>query len=283
MRPGIEIDQLRTFCEVADTLSFTKAASRINRVQSAVSSKIRRLEATVGAQLFERNRRQVELTAEGEKLLQYARRVLRLTAEVRAEFDLLALEGTVRVGMTATTSHFLPEILTRFAQAHPRVELEVLCDLSWELLDAYDEGRLDLALVTQNCGRSGGEVVRKEPLVWVTANGHHPEHEDPLPLAVFAKGCIFRDAVLRAVDSIDRPWRIAFSSPNFNGVSAAITSGFAIGALAKSTVPRNFRILGAKDGMPKLPSFSVLMFSDREFAAEPVKRLADEITGCLAH
>lgn len=274
MSVSLDLEQLRAFCEVAETRSFTKAAARLHRVQSAVSAKVKCLEAQLGVQLFERNRRRVTLTPPGERLLQHARRMLRLNVEIQAEFRSCAIAGTIRAGVTGTTVCFLAPILKRFSSIYPRIEVQVICDLSFRLLEAYDKGHIDLALVTQDSGRQGGDVARVERLVWVAAAQHCAEEEDPLPLAVFGKGCIFRDAVLRSLDATGRPWRIAFSSPSNHGVLAAISSGVAIGAVAQSMVLKNFRILGEREGLPELPSFDVRLFWNRQLSPEPVQRFA---------
>ena len=78
MAAPLDLDQLQTFIAIVDSGSFTKAADRVFKTQSAVSMQMRRLEERVGKQLFIKDGRGNRLTAEGEKLLNYARRIIRL-------------------------------------------------------------------------------------------------------------------------------------------------------------------------------------------------------------
>ncbi|MFN3443504.1 MAG: LysR family transcriptional regulator, partial [Rhizobium rosettiformans] len=98
MSAPLDIDQLQTFIAIVDTGSFTKAAGRVFKTQSAVSMQMRRLEERVGKQLFIKDGRGNRLTADGDKLLNYARRIIRLNSEAIAAFDDNRLEGTLRIG-----------------------------------------------------------------------------------------------------------------------------------------------------------------------------------------
>ena len=127
MNAPLDLDQLQTFIAISDTGSFTKAADEVFRTQSAVSMQMRRLEERIGKALFEKDGRTNRLTAEGERLLAYARRMLRLNRETLAAFDDQSLEGQVRIGMPDDyADRFLPEIMGRFARSNPRIEMSVI-------------------------------------------------------------------------------------------------------------------------------------------------------------
>jgi len=272
----LDLDLLRAFVTVAETGSFTRAAHRLGRVQSAVSMQIKRLESLVGGQLFERRRGAVVLSGQGEVLLAHARRMLALNEEALADLGRAAIEGGVRLGSADTASVFLPGILARFAQSYPRAQLEVRCDRSWHILDALEAGDLDLALATQCCGRSGGEVVRREPLVWVTAAPHLAE-EAALPLALFAQGCDYREAAMQALDGAGRRWRMAYNSTSVHGVRAAVAAGVAVAALPRSTVERGMHLLGPEDGLPPLPDYEIFLHLPPGRAAALIAHLAEII------
>lgn len=87
MAAPLDIDQLRTFTTIVDMGSFTRAADEVNKTQSAVSMQMRRLEERVGKTLFEKNGRVNRLTGDGERLLAYARKLVRLNNETLAAFD----------------------------------------------------------------------------------------------------------------------------------------------------------------------------------------------------
>src|SRR5712671_884493 len=98
LAPALDLDQLRTFLAIADSGSFTRAAGAVSKTQSAVSMQMRRLEERIGKPIFARNGRASKLTDEGERLLGYARRMIRLSEETLAAFDETELQGSVRLG-----------------------------------------------------------------------------------------------------------------------------------------------------------------------------------------
>jgi DNA-binding transcriptional LysR family regulator len=277
----LEIDLLRSFVTVAETRHFTLAAQRLNRTQSAVSMQVKRLEQVVGARLFSRTKRMVRLTAEGEAFRRYANRMLRLNDETLAHFGRPSLQGRVRVGATDTSMCFLPPVLSRFAQAYPLIEFEIRCERSWEALDALDAGEVDLALVTQPCGRTGGETVRRDPLAWAAAQGSVADEIDPLPLALFGPGCIYREAALRALEGHGRAWRHAYNSPSRDGLDVAVSAGLAVTIIPESALPATWRILKPESGFPDLPDMEILMYRARDDASGPASAFADAVTETL--
>jgi DNA-binding transcriptional LysR family regulator len=159
----LDLDQLRTFVAIAESGSFTRAADVVHKTQSAVSMQMRRLEERIGKPIFTRDGRASRLSEEGERLLGYARRMVRLSDETVAAFDDTELSGSVRLGTPDDyADRFLPEILARFARSNPRVEVSVVCEPSLTLMDMSRRGEIELAIVT-NCGEMATEVVRQEP------------------------------------------------------------------------------------------------------------------------
>ena len=280
--PNLDIDLLRAFVAVAETGSFTRAAGRLGRVQSAVSMQVKRLEEVAGQRLFDRSRRKVALSPDGEVLLGYARRMLALNQAALSDLGQSAVAGTVRLGSADTAAYFLPGILARFARAYPRVQLEVHCDRSWHLLDVLDAGELDLALVTQQGERVGGRTLRREPLVWASARGQAAHELDPLPLAVFAQGCAYRAAAMDALDRAGRRWRVAYSSTSVAGVQAAAMTGLAVGVLPQSTLLKGMRVLGEDDHLPPLTGYAITLHARAGAQPAPAARLADDIAAQLA-
>jgi DNA-binding transcriptional LysR family regulator len=254
MTVNLDIDLLRTFVAIADSGSFTRAADTVHRTQSAVSMQVKRLEEVVGKPVFHRDGRRVRLTAGGEALLGYARRILRLHEEAAATLSQPELVGTVRVGTPDDyVMRFLPSILARFAQAYPRVQVAVHCAPSHQLSARLANGELDLTLVTRNPGEEMGEILRREPTVWGTSERHLAHEEEPLPLALFQEGCFVREAALRALDDAGRNYRVAYSSPSITGIHAAVSAGLAVTALARSILPPGVRALAVEEGFPPLP------------------------------
>ena len=281
MSANLDIDLLRAFTTVAECRHFTLAAERLQRTQSAVSMQVKRLESRVGARLFERSTRGVRLTADGEAFRRYAQGLLRLNDEALAAFGRPSVQGRVRLGATDTTMCLLPPILSRFAEAYPLVELEIRCERSWEALTALEAGELDLALVTQSCGHTGGELLCREPLVWATARDSAVDELEPLPLALFGPGCVYREAALKALDTAGRSWRHAYNSASRDGLDVAVSAGLAVTATPLSALPSEWRVLGSDRGFPPLPEMDVLLYHATGEASAPVATLADVIAESL--
>jgi DNA-binding transcriptional LysR family regulator len=167
MKPPLDLDQLQTFITIADTGSFTRAAEEVHRTQSAVSMQMRRLEERIGKPLFEKDGRSNKLSEEGEKLLSYARRMMRLNRETLAAFD---DEQSGRPRSASARRTTMPTGSCRrswrgFARSNPRVELSVICEPTPGLREHIKRGNLDIALVTHNDERAiGGGAARAAAL-----------------------------------------------------------------------------------------------------------------------
>src|ERR1700746_3899224 len=144
----IDVDQLRTFIAIAETGSFTKAAEVVHKTQSAVSMQMKRLEERLARPIFARDGRASKLTEDGERLLDYARRIVKLNVETIAAFS-DELTGRVRLGVPDDyADRYLPEIMARFSRAYPGVELTVICEPSSALFERIDANELALEIVT---------------------------------------------------------------------------------------------------------------------------------------
>jgi DNA-binding transcriptional LysR family regulator len=178
----MELRQLTTFVAVAETGGFGRAADRLHVVQSAVSATVRGLEAELGARLFERTTRRVELSDAGRALLPEARRVLAAAAIARDAVDQVGsgLRGSVTIGtMQAQGMRALsvPALLADFLADHPDVEVSMRHPGgSARTADEVREGSLDLAFVALPPGRRPGlrlTLLAGEPMALVCSS-HHP-------------------------------------------------------------------------------------------------------------
>ena len=274
MQPVLDIDLLRTFIAIAETGSFTAAARRVHRTQSAVSMQIKRLEDLLGRQLLDRQSRASPLTTHGELLLDHARRIIRAHQEALAAFEAMQLQGNVTVGSPDDyASTFLPRILARFAETHPAVHVNVVCEPSMTLLERLQDGSVDLALVTEGSGESGGTVLHREPLVWVTSARHTAHLQDPLPLAVFHAGCCFRRWAIERLAASGRRFRIAYTSLSMAGIYAALEAGLAFSAEVRSNVRPGLRMLGPAEGFPELPEVGITLQRSPHAAGALIDRL----------
>ena len=261
--PLLESDVLRTFVAIAiaDSGSFTRTAAQVFRSTAAVSLQIKRLEETLGQRLFSREARRVQLTAEGELLLGYARRLLKLNEEAVARFLTPTLTGRVRFGTPNDIGdRVLPSVLTLFACSHPAVEVEVNVGRSVDLVAKLDAGELDLTLI--NAGNDGlddarGEVIYSQELVWAVRDGGLAMQRSPLPLALANPGCAWRRTALDALDRQGLAYRIAYSCEQCAGQEAAMTADLAIAPFPRSLVKPPLRRLGAEQGLPALGEYHI--------------------------
>ncbi|MEZ5862544.1 MAG: LysR substrate-binding domain-containing protein [Geminicoccaceae bacterium] len=283
MPAALDPDCLRSLVAIAETGSFTAAGERVHRTQSAVSMQMRRLESQLGQKLFQKLGREARLTPEGLLLLGHARRILKAQSEALAAFDRQALDGEVTIAAPDDyAASFLPGILVRFAAHHPRVRVNLLSLTSNEANRRVERGEIDLALVTQGHGETGGVVLHREPLVWVGAVGQCAQDEDPLPLAVFHDTCSFRRHAIEALDAVGRGWRIAYTNQSIAGVFAAVETGLAVGTILASNLRPGLQVLGAADGLPALPEVTVLMVRRPDAASSLLDALAEHVAAGVA-
>jgi DNA-binding transcriptional LysR family regulator len=284
MIPNLDIDLMKTFLAISDTGSFTRAAEEVNKTQSAVSMQMKRLEELLGRPLFSRDGRAIRFTPDGERLIEYARRLVTINDEAVSAFTRPELTGTVRFGTPDDyADRFLPEILARFARTHPLVTVDVDCMSTSILFERTRRGEMDLALVTFGCDIITDEPVRREPLVWVTSARHSTHLLDVVPLAVSHAGCGWRSRVLQSLERIGRKYRVAYSSPNSNAVNAAVQSGLAVGAVPDLCVRPGMRVLTEKDGFPPLGTFDIGLVRKPGRPSSAIEALARHVTDSMAN
>jgi len=280
----LDTDLLRSFVAVAETTNFTRAAERLWRTQSAISLQIKRLEDMLGHRMFERGARAVRLTAEGEVLLFYARQILRLNDEAIARLVEPEVAGSVRLGTPEdfATSH-LPGVLASFARAHPRVVLEVMCDLTLNLIERFAAGGFDLVLIKREPQGEGAGGIRvwREPLVWTASTRAILASDPVLPLVVSPSPCVYRKRATEALDRHGRAWRIAYTSTSLAGAQAAVRAGLGLSVLPKEMVPSDFVVLGEAEGLPELFDTEIALLVDNAKSNKPASLLAEHIVHSL--
>ena len=278
----MDVDQLRTFIAIAESGSFTRAADVVHKTQSAVSMQMKRLEERVGRAVFSRDGRASRLTEDGERLLDYARRIVKLNVEALAAFSDAEMIGRVRLGVPDDyADRYLPEIMARFSRAYPGVELTVTCEPTTELFERIAANMLDLAIVTDCAGNRPTETFRRERLLWVTSNRHAVHLEGRLPLALGRPSCVWRRAAMECLEAIGRPYRVLYSSANAGAVAAAVLSGLAVSVFPESGLRTGMRVLNPGDGFPELPSCRVGLVRNPHERLPLAEALAEHIISSL--
>ncbi len=279
---AIDPDLLRAFAFIAEEGSFTRAAERVGRTQSAVSMQVQRLETVLGQRVLQRSKGgAVQLTPHGQFLLDRSRDLLALNDEIWRAFHTPTVRGTVRLGTPDDYAlAYLPGALKRFADSHPAVEVDVLCMPSADLFTRLRAGELDLILCS-----AGPELVHwpealelwRGPLQWISAARDSPHRRDPLPLALAAGDCCWRQAALRALDQAGRHYRVAYTSATLAGTHAPVLAGLAVTVSPIAWLPEGLRVLPPGEALPALPDTAILLLKARAPRERVVEVLADHI------
>lgn len=260
----LNLDTLRGFVAICETGSFRQAAVRVNRSPSAVSLQIGKLEALLNAQLLHRDARSVVLTEQGEVLLGFARRLLGISDEAMSLFHGSPLSGRLRLAAPHDLGITLvPGLLRRLAETHPGIVVEVRLDTTETVQRQLSDGEANLALFND----VGAPPIRvqdlfSERLVWLMRDGGRAVEREPLPLAAAEVGCAWRDASLQALQTAERPYRIAYSSDTSMGQVAALRADLAVAALPVSLADRDLVEVPADYGLPRLPQTHIRMADD---------------------
>jgi len=274
---SFDIAALRSFVAIAETGGVTRAASRLNLTQSAVSMQLKRLEEFVGQPLLERARKGMTPTGAGEQLLDYARRILELNDEAWARMTGEAFEGDLVLGVPHDVVYpHIPQVLRHFARAYPRVRVTLLSSYTKRLKEEFEAGEVDVIVTTEARAGSGAEILQKSPLVWIGAPGGQAFRQRPLPLA-FENGCIFRPWVQRALEEAEIAWTMAVTSVSTRTIEASVAADFAVHAGIEDTLPPLLERVAHGGTLPDLPQIEVALYVREGKDAGLARALADVV------
>ena len=256
----LDLDAVQVFALVASLSNFTRVAEAIGTTQSAVSLKLKRLEAVLGRRLVERTPRSVGLTAAGEAFLAHAK--ILLAANERALSSTPAEFYRLRLGISDhAAGPELPALLGRLHAADPALTLEVSIGFSRDLLDAFDRAEFDGVIVRQERSRRGGEPLAQDAYAWFAAPSFQRRGGAPLPLANLAPPCGVRALAIRALDMAKVPWCETFIGGGLGAVAAATSAGLAVAVLARRIAPAGSIDVGGTFRLPRLPRSRVVLYS----------------------
>lgn len=261
---NIDTITIQSFIAIAETGSFTKAAERVGRTQSAISQQMAKLELILGKSLFARGKR-FTLTPEGEIFLGYAKQIFALHCEAVDRFKEPELEGEVRFGLPEDfASVFLSEVLADFARIHPRILLNIECDLTLNLFDRFKNKEFDLVLVKMHRPNDfpNGHEVWTEPLEWV-GDESLIQLGKPIPLVLSPQPCIYRMSAIQALEAAGHSWRLTFSSASHAGKAAAVKAGMGITVLPRMMAPKELSLM-VSGYLPKLEDIHVSLLKHED-------------------
>ncbi|AUG53228.1 LysR substrate-binding domain-containing protein [Thalassospira marina] len=275
--PNLDLDLARTFVAICESGNFSRAAEQVHRSASAISLQVKKLEEMVGRDLFYRETRKVRLTPDGEILLGYARRLLKLNDEAFSKFLQPQFTGRIRLGAPNDNGIVaMPEILQRFAATHPHVEVDVHLGPTANLRRRIAKGELDIAIFSYDPELDPQQPIHTEPLVWLGARHGNAMEKRPLPMALAEPGCYWRAMALRALDEAGLNYRIAYTSEFCQAQIAAVRADLAIAPLPISVISNDLVHLGAHHGLPDLGEYRMTL-AKREGAGAIEDVLAEHV------
>ncbi|MET0446075.1 MAG: LysR family transcriptional regulator [Pseudorhodoplanes sp.] len=258
---ALDIEAVQAFVLVADLTSFTRAAEAMGSTQSAISLKIKRLESGLGKRLLERTPRLVRLSAEGTAFLSSARNLVAAHQSAIGSFAVQKRRLVVGISQHLVGAD-LAGVLKRISVTDPSLVIELRIETSRAMLQAYDGGELDAAIVLRHdARRRDGEVMVEEEFGWIAAPDFVHRPGEPLRLATQAEPCSVRAMAVSALDTAGIAWTEVFVGGGVATIGAAISAGLAIGALVRRVAPAGSVDLGPRLGLPKLPNGEVILYS----------------------
>jgi DNA-binding transcriptional LysR family regulator len=275
--PTLDLDLLRTLVLIAEEGSFTRAADRVGRTQSAVSLQVQRLEAAVGHSLVVRSKGgSVELTPMGGRLVDRAKTLLAMSDEIMVSLKGEPMHGAVRLGVPPDYSQgYLARALAAFAAVNPNVAVDLTPAPACQLLPMMKAGDLDLMLCEEGLEprQWPAREIWRTPLRWITLQSHDAHRQRPLPLILspgscpwrppWLDDCFWRSAALKALARAGVPHHVVSTSTTVAGQLVAAQAGLGVTIATKSDLRPGLRVVEADEGLPELPDNVVLLVKGR--------------------
>ncbi|SEG71684.1 LysR family transcriptional regulator [Bosea lathyri] len=282
---SLDIEAVSAFLRTAELASFTRAAEALGSTQSLVSTRIKRLESSLGRLLLQRHPRLVRLTPEGERFLPAARELMAAHGRALSAFTDAAEHVALGISEQAVGPD-IPTVLARLGAREPGLVISLRIEPSGALERAFEAGELDVALIRRFGPGRSGEVLCEEGFGWFAAANQVQRPLEPLPLVTLVAECGLRRLAMDALAQARLPWREAFIGGGMAAVMAAVTGGLGVTPLATRMAPAGTVDVGPAWGLPTLGRSEVVLRSQvttpraralvRELAAafRPQRRVA---------
>ena len=243
----LDLGDLRVFLTVVEEGGIVKASRKLHRVPSSVTTRIQRLEACTGTELFHRHKQRLHLSPGGQMLCGYAEKLLRLSEEASSAMAGSAPAGVLRLGaLESTTASRLPEVLAAYHAAYPEVRIELTTGTNDALTAAVLDRRLDAAFVAEPAAAPelSHLPLFAERLVVITAKGHRPVRGPKdvagCSLVAFPNGCAYRRRLHRWLGATSTATTRVLDLGSYHAIVACVGAGAGIALVPESvldTVP----------------------------------------------
>ncbi|MBY5992317.1 LysR family transcriptional regulator [Ferrimonas balearica] len=254
----LKIELLESFIAVAESGSLSRAAEQLCRTQSAVSLQLKRLEETVGQQLLSRDNKGTRLTPAGERLLTYARQMVKLNLAALDDLSQGEQREVIRLGLpTDYVVRYLSTSILEFIREFTAIELVLDTDVSGNLYRRLEQGELDLVIGTHWEAQPNAEVLVERRFQWVGKKGGNAHLRRPIPLALYPENCPIRAQVFAHHHLNMAPIRAVLSTPSPEAICMAVENDLAVAPIADFRVRDTMTVLDPQSvGLPALPSFN---------------------------
>jgi DNA-binding transcriptional LysR family regulator len=255
----MDLADLAIFKAVAEEGGVARAARKLHRVPSSVTSRIQQLEASVGTELFVRSKQRLHVSSRGQVLLGYADRLLNLADEARGAVNEGPLRGTLKLGaLESTTASRLPAVFCAFHRSFPDVRIELTTGTNDALVSAVAERRLEAAFVAIAPSQPGlsHAPAFKEKLVLITSLSHAPVRRaaDIAGDSVisFPRGCAYRRVLERWVGNKDLAGVRVLELGSYHAIVACVAAGAGVAIVPESVLGTVQSALVAAHSLPKV-------------------------------
>ena len=241
----MNLSELQVFLTVANERSFSRAAARLHRTQPAVSQAVRRLEESLDERLFDRSSKGGQLTEAGKILLDYAKRLERLTQEAHGAMRELQdlRRGHVLIGANEAAAHVLLPVIKQFREEHPQAQVEVSRQPARQIAEEVLNRTLDFGVLTFSPRERGlvGLPLGEDELVMLVDPGHPLAKRRKITMEEFRRQTVIahndpspaRERVLRLYEERHTPINIQIALPSLDGIKRAVEMGLGVALLPK--------------------------------------------------
>jgi len=280
---NIPTELLRTLIAVVDLRSFTKAAHSLGVTQPAVSAQIKRLQMLLGSELLDKSAPGVTLTATGELVVSYARRLLQINDQILHLAGPRPTARKLRIGIAGDfASPVLAWTLAGFRTRWTDVCFEIQRAPGDLLLQDLRLGEVDL-IVTFSGMKSDPDARFQwtEEVVWARGGSTRVEASGPVPLATCGDGCTLHRLAIAALEKAGRSYQIVFTAPTLGEVATAVAAGIGVMALARSRLASTELLVCEDRSLPKLPDIVCSVYVREGGDREALEQLADALAEIL--
>ncbi|MBI3523967.1 MAG: LysR family transcriptional regulator [Betaproteobacteria bacterium] len=260
----MNLSDLHIFKTVVEEGGIIRAARKLHRVQSNITTRIKQLESSVDAQLFFRDKQRLFLSPNGELLLGYADKLLRLAEEAKNALSGTSPRGVFRLGaLESTTASRLPKILALFHKTYPDVRVDLKTGTNDTLTADVADRRLDAAFVAETPSSKvlSHMAVFTEKLVLISSH-QHSSIRRPLDIhgdtvIAFPSGCAYRRVLERWLGDRSLASVRVFELASYHAIVACVASGTGIALVPESVLATVQSAQVTRHALPKIHSHVV--------------------------